>query len=268
VVQSQSGLSTEPAPRMNGSALAGQVLPVVGFDTAGVEVRGRAGVSHYASWLGGEERQRTMRLADVQVTFAPESSFAITPVLRGYQVKEGVYTYAGVTGVAGYGKASAWGSVGQWLGRGAGMGAPWTAGATVRIHPRVAVNVSRRRDTVDPLYSSPPQTSWSVGFSVQVSGPTGPPSPPLPAAYVGGRATIRLPISDSATPPRIAGDFNNWQPQPMNRASGYWTYTVAAVPGVYNYAFVNQQGEWFVPRNVPGRKDDGMGGQVAVLVVQ
>jgi hypothetical protein len=45
---------------------------------------------------------------------------------------------------------------------------------------------------------------------------------------------------------------------------------VARLPiasGVYNYAFRSASGEWFVPASTPGRKDDGMGGHVAVLVV-
>jgi len=255
------------ADSLNGRAIAGQALPVLGFDAAGFEVRGRAGVSHYASWFGAEARQRTVRLADVQVTFTPKSSLALTPVVRAYHAEEGAYSYGGVTATAGYGKAGVWGTLGQWLGRGAHNGAPWAVGATLRVHPRFALSASYRRDTVDPLYSSPPQTSWGVGFSIQVSGPTRPP-PPSPAAYVGGRATIRLPVSESATPPRIAGDFNNWQPQPMDRAGDHWTYTVALAAGVYNYAFVNEQGEWFVPKSMPGRRDDGMGGHLAVLVVR
>jgi hypothetical protein len=90
----------------------------------------------------------------------------------------------------------------------------------------------------------------------------------VPTSYAGGRATTRLPVSESATAPRIAGDFNKWQPQPMARNGKDWTFTVAVAPGVYNYAFVNDKGEWFVPASVPGRRNDGMGGHVAVLVVR
>jgi hypothetical protein len=54
----------------------------------------------------------------------------------------------------------------------------------------------------------------------------------------------------------------------MQREGDHWTYTVAVPRGVYNYAFVDADGTWFVPKGVPGRKDDGMGGQVAVLVVR
>jgi hypothetical protein len=53
----------------------------------------------------------------------------------------------------------------------------------------------------------------------------------------------------------------------MQRTGERWTITVALAPGVYNYAFVNSRGDWFVPEKHPGRKADGMGGHVAVLVV-
>jgi hypothetical protein len=66
----------------------------------------------------------------------------------------------------------------------------------------------------------------------------------------------------------IAGDFTNWQPQPMQQTGKAWTYTTQLAPGVYNYAFVDANGTWFVPEDHPGRKDDGMGGSVAVLVVR
>ena len=38
-------------------------------------------------------------------------------------------------------------------------------------------------------------------------------------------------------------------------------------PGVYRYSFRSESGEWFVPESTPGRRPDGMGGFVAVLVV-
>jgi len=39
------------------------------------------------------------------------------------------------------------------------------------------------------------------------------------------------------------------------------------MPGVYHYTFRSATGEWFVPVSTAGRRDDGMGGFVAVLVV-
>jgi hypothetical protein len=124
-----------------------------------------------------------------------------------------------------------------------------------------------RRDTFDPLYRQPAQTSWSVGLSLQVGGAAPSAAPPVPAAYVDGRATLRLPVAASGAQPSIAGDFNDWTPAPMTRDGDHWTYTVALARGVYHYAFVDPAGGWFVPEGVPGRRDDGMGGHVAVLVV-
>ena len=65
----------------------------------------------------------------------------------------------------------------------------------------------------------------------------------------------------------IAGDFNNWQPAPMEREGGDWIVRLPLSPGVYHYAFRAASGDWFVPPSTPGRRDDGMGGFVAVLVV-
>jgi hypothetical protein len=95
-----------------------------------------------------------------------------------------------------------------------------------------------------------------------------PPAAPVPADYENGTATIRVPASLFSSPPRVAGDFNGWKPAPMERAGASWSYSVVTAPGVYNYAFVAPDGTWYVPDGVPGRKDDGMGGQVAVLVIR
>ena len=63
----------------------------------------------------------------------------------------------------------------------------------------------------------------------------------------------------------IAGDFNNWQPTPMQREGDSWVVRLPVGPGVYHYAFRSATGTWFVPSSTPGRRDDGMGGHVAVL---
>jgi hypothetical protein len=53
----------------------------------------------------------------------------------------------------------------------------------------------------------------------------------------------------------------------MQREGSHWTYALRLDPGVYHYAFVAEDGTWFVPESQPGRQADGMGGHVAVLVV-
>ena len=254
----------EPAPSLSGSAFAAEALPMIGYESSRMQAYVRAGVSHYNSRFGDRNTGRTVRLADGQITFAPSPSFLIMPAVRHFRADEGDYTYTGVSALAGNSRVNGWATVGQWLS--ADVSTPWAAGATVRVHDRATLNASVRRDVIDPLYLAPPQTAWNVGVSVLVGGKL--PGAPIPARYEGGRATIRLSTKDAPAQLSIAGDFNDWKPAPMHRSGDEWTFTTALKPGVYNYAFVKEDGEWFVPTKYPGRKDDGMGGHVAVLVVE
>ena len=53
----------------------------------------------------------------------------------------------------------------------------------------------------------------------------------------------------------------------MVREGADWVLRVPLSAGVYHYTFQSATGEWFVPASAPGRRDDGFGGYVAVLVV-
>jgi hypothetical protein len=260
-----------PAPGgadRSGYALAGQLMPVLGYEGYPVQLQLRAGVSRYAAKFGDQRSDRSVRLTDLQVTLTPASSFAIVPVAQRYQARGETSTmFTGVSAMTASGAGTLWASIGRWTG-GRSEGTPWSVGGRLSLHPVVSLDAAVRRDTFDPLSLQVAQTSWSIGLSVLASGRARPVTPPVPAAYENGRATIRLPVSATATPPSIAGDFNGWKPAPMEREGGYWVYRVVVVPGVYNYAFVGADGTWFVPENVPGRKADGMGGFVAVVVVR
>lgn len=255
----------------HGSALAGQVMPVIGYEGVNFDIHARAGVSTYRAEFGGTSLTRTVRAADLQLTYAPTAAVAIMPVARYFvhDADPGMM-YVGAAAVVAQGPVSVWGSAGRFVDGVADDVDPaaYAAGLMLRLQQRLSVQASVRRDGFDPLYMTPPQTAWSMGASLLIGGRAGPPPAPVPASYDDGRATITLPVSDAATAPSIAGDFNGWTPQPMQRAGDDWTYAVAVAPGVYNYAYVSADGTWFVPESVPGRRDDGMGGHVAVLVVE
>jgi hypothetical protein len=252
----------------SGHAFVGQALPVLGYEASTFQLQVRAGVSRYAAKFGDQRSDRSVRLADLQVTVTPTSSFAIVPMMQRYQASgEAATMFTGVSAVTASTVGSLSASVGRWAG-GRSEGTPWSVGGRLSLHPRVSLDGAVRRDTFDPLSLQAAQTSWSIGLSVLTAGRVRPVAPPVPAAYVNGQATIRLPASASNTRPSIAGDFNGWQPAPMEREGDHWVYRVAVTPGVYNYAFVGADGTWFVPEGVPGRKDDGMGGFVAVVVVR
>ena len=255
-----------PAPAQSGYAGAFQAMPVIGVETSKIQAHVRAGVSRYASEFADVRFDRTVTAADAQLTLLPSSSVAIMPVVRHFIADEGDHTYGGVTAVAGKSGLTVWGSTGQWLTLDQ-QEITWAAGASLRLQERLTLSGSARRDVFDPLYNTPGQTAWQVGVAVKL-GNVAPLSAPVPAVFDAGKATIRLPAAHTAAPPRVAGDFTNWKPQPMQRSGDAWVYAVSLQPGVYNYAFVDESGNWFVPEKYPGRKQDGMGGVVAVLVVK
>jgi hypothetical protein len=265
----------QPASTTSGHALAGSALPVALFTHGPVQIQARAGVSLYSATIAGQQRNRTVALGDAQVAYQPSPSLALMPIVRRFQAAhESGSTYGGVSAVIAQGRVSFVAGIGRWL---AGVGSAssdlqtaWQLGASLHLSDRTALNASARRDGFDPLYLNPPQTSWSVGFALALGARIHTPPAPVPAAYSGGRATIELPVAKAGTQAgvSIAGDFNDWKPSPMERSGDTWRYTVALAPGVYNYSFVSADGTWFVPEGVAGRKDDGMGGHVAVLVVK
>ena len=248
----------------SGFAGAAQVMPVLGIETAKLHVHVRGGASQYVSEIGEQRRDRRVTLADAQLTLFPTPAIAFMPAVRHFIAEEADYTMASVTGFAGVGKLNVWGSVGRWL-NADDRAATWSAGASLRLDDRWQLSASGRRDVLDPLYATPDQTSWSLGLAMKLGGVT----PRMPAAVVNaGMTIIKLPAAQSPAAPRVAGDFSGWTPQPMQRRGDHWIYQVALQPGVYNYAFVDANGAWFVPEKHPGRKRDGMGGDVAVLVVR
>ena len=145
--------------------------------------------------------------------------------------------------------------------------AGWGAGIDVTLTDRLALWSSVRQEAPDPLYWNLPRRSWSVGMTRRFN--RGGLTQPLAATQTdAGGVLIRLNAADvDGSAVSVAGDFNGWRPVPMQREGSEWLARLQLAPGVYHYAFRSERGQWFVPPSVPGRRDDGMGGYVAVLVV-
>src|SRR5262249_55899724 len=125
---------------------------------------------------------------------------------------------------------------------------------------------SIRQEAPDPLYWNSVRRTWSVGITHRL-GRAAPAFIATPHFEPDG-VVIHIPVADAPGDMLlIAGDFNEWKPMPMVRENDQWTIRLQLPKGVYHYAFRAARGDWFVPASVAGRRDDGMGGQVAVLVV-
>ncbi|HEX6589413.1 MAG TPA: glycogen-binding domain-containing protein [Longimicrobiales bacterium] len=254
---------------VTGWGAAAEAMPFVGWRAGNVHLEARAGVASLLSdGTHIEEQTRTAFVADAFAETAVWRSLVLRGDGRWVSASEGGFPYAGVT-VAWEGPFALWGSVGQWFDP-AAESLSWRAGVALPVGNRVALLLNGEHEEIDPVHATPARTTWGAGVRVML-GALARVSEPLPDAYVDGVATISLDAeATDARTPSIAGDFNDWTPAPMTRdeTADAWTFRIPVAPGVYHYSFVDADGNWFVPEGTPGRRSDGMGGYVAVLVVE
>jgi hypothetical protein len=192
-------------------------------------------------------------------------TFSVEGDARWVHAVEGTYPFVGVTVARQTSRVGVWGQAGKWLATTLDDRV-WGAGAAASVGARTTVWGSVRQEGRDPLYWNTRRRVWSIGLTQQLGSP--PPALAPVTRTQAGTVVVRMRASDApAGPVSIAGDFNKWQAAPMQRDGAEWVVRLPLASGVYNYAFRSASGEWFVPASTPGRKDDGMGGHVAVLVV-
>lgn len=240
-----------------------EAIPFARFSAGLGFVEGRGGWrGHTLSFAGGRERR------DVLETGARAGYGAIVRMegdVRWVHATEGTYPSVGATVMYDGAPVQVWGQMGKWL-RDDLDQATWGGGLAVTLGARASVWASVRHEAPDPLYWNSTRRTWSVGMTQRL-GRVASPIRPAPPSQTGG-VLLTLRVADA--PPgqvSIAGDFNTWQPVPMQREGNEWVVRLPLAPGAYHYAFRSATGEWFVPSSTPGRRDDGMGGHVAVLMV-
>lgn len=256
-------LFRDPVLDQTGTGGTIEVLPVVRLATGATALELRGGWrGHALAYAGVTERRgvveggarvthgRTVRIsADTRVVGAPEGSFP----------------YVGGTLAYSRPAFQAWAHAGRWM-HDTLDDVAWNAGAGYAVSRRVSLWTSVRQDGRDPLYWNATRRSWTVGLTTTFG--RGAYALPSPARLDEGYVTIRVPVAEAPGPALwVAGSFNDWQPAPMTRDGRAWVLRVPLAPGVYRYAFRSADGTWFVPPSIEGRRDDGMGGHVAVLVV-
>lgn len=249
-----------------GWGAAGDALAVLELRKSRGSVEIRGGASQYRHAFGELTLDRTLPQAHVRTSLAPDRNGLLQFEARRYWADEGTLSRLDATGIARRGAITLWLSAGRWV-EGPVTGSPWSFGASFDVHHRAVLVASARREPYDPLYLTPDRTTWNAGISLRFGAPESVRAP-VPQTYEAGVATVAISSDGIRGVPRVAGDFNEWQPAPMTRENGRWVFRVRVEPGVYNYAFVDEEGTWFVPESTPGRKPDGFGGHVAVLVVE
>lgn len=260
----------EETPSITGWGAAAEVMPLVTWSGARVGLEARAGVVSFISDGNHVDYlQRTSFVADATARAAAWRALSLRAEGRWVSAPEGGFPFAGIA-LAWDGTFAVWGALGRWLDD-AAQAPSWRAGAAVPLGDRVALVLNAEHEEIDPVYATPARTTWGAGLRVLLGAPAAGVREPVPDAYADGIATIRLDVDEAGSgTPSIAGDFNEWTPAPMtlDPATGAWQFRTPLQPGVYHFAFVDEAGNWFVPEGTPGRRSDGMGGHVAVLVVE
>jgi hypothetical protein len=191
--------------------------------------------------------------------------FRVQGDVKWVRASEGTFPFVGGSIVYNGLPLQVWVQTGKWLSDELDEIA-WGVGTGVALGARATLWANVRQEAPDPLYWNAARRTWSVGVTRQL-GRGAPILQPAPRSEAGG-VVIQVPAADvPGDSLAIAGDFNKWQAVPMQLEGRVWVIRLPLAPGVYNYAFRSARGEWFVPASIGGRRDDGMGGHVAVLVV-
>jgi hypothetical protein len=256
---------TEATPNQSGGGGGGEASALAFAGRGPFQLEMRGGAAGVTSDIG---EVRTSRLLPTVTGRLSADVLPVQVALEGrrwWDPDSGGHTYAGASAQLAKRSWQIWASAGSWL-AGGSSDPLLAAGGTLAVGSRLQIEGSWREPTFDPLYGSTTSRSFALGASVRVGGSDAVRAP-VPARYENGQAVIRLPGTGIQGVPRIAGDFTNWEPQPMQARADGWEFAALLQPGVYSYAFVDEQGQWFVPEDTPGRKSDDMGGYQAVLIV-
>jgi hypothetical protein len=240
-----------------------EAMPFARLAFGGGFIEGRGGWrGHTLSFAGVRENRRVF---ETGARGGYGTMVRVQGDARWVHASEGTYPFLGATVTYIGSRVDVWGQTGKWLADDLAE-REWAFGSGVSLGGRTSLWGSVRQEAPDPLYWNSTRRTWSIGLTQRL-GTIAAPLVPVSRSQ-SGTVAVRLAAADiPAEAVSIAGDFNNWQPTPMQRESGEWVVHLTLSPGVYHYAFRSNTGDWFVPPSAPGRRDDGMGGYVAVLVV-
>jgi hypothetical protein len=233
---------------------------------AGTRFELRAGGRHGVHGVGGDVTQRLLGRVGAG------AARTLGPVEVGAEVdhwlaEEGGYAQVGGRVSLTQPRFQAWAALEHWLDSDLGP-TGWAAGIRVPVTARMALVARGGLQAADVLFWIPAQRTFSVGLQLHAGGDPLVSALPVPLVRDAARpVTLTLPAA-AADAPAVAGTFSGWERVPMRRVGNEWRVELNLAPGVHEYAFVAADGTWFVPEGTPGRKPDGFGGHVAVVIIR
>lgn len=252
-------------PDAEGRGFLLELVPFIGTSLGMTRLELGSGARYYANRFADENEARAA--SDTYLLASAPLTRGVSAGARGRYVhtEDGGFPFASVGVDVAVGEALLSAHAGHWLGN--LLSKPvYGASATLLVGRRTAVFASFDQEAPDPLFWNPVRTSWGVGVSYQLGKASSRPAVSAPV-QPGGPVTFRVPLAEDADQVSVAGDFNGWDPVPMQRVGDEWAFTLSLQPGVYHYSFRRGDGTWFLPSTVSSRTDDGFGGESGVLIV-
>jgi len=148
-----------------------------------------------------------------------------------------------------------------------GLGVPWTGVAVAAAAVVLAyvggwqVGQNRNEPTGQVAQTGAPVTSLNIDG--------GGPADDASGANVEYVRLTYVPTDPTVGRVAIAGSFNDWNPgsTPLLRKNGVWVTILVLPPGSYEYMFVEDDTRWVTDPLADRTRDDGFGGENAVLDV-
>lgn len=270
----------DPAGDVNGAGGLLTAEPYLAFATRSLHARLGGGVRAAGTHAAGDGSAGSILPSGEKVSTATTAGVAAADVRfgpsRGVRLRgrgEALFLdgstlpHAELTVIVGHPHGTVWAGVDHWESdekRETG----WTLGASLDLTAAFVAQASVGRSTGDPLFGTEPRDTWSVGLRYRFAERPGRSSAVALTEYEAGAVQLRVPADAGEGRISVAGSFNGWRKVPMQPHGGDWTVELSLAPGYYEVAFVDETGRWFVPEGMNGRRSDGMGGWIMVLVVR
>ena len=240
--------------------------PYVAVSGATFRARLGGGVRASGTSVAGTSSGRTAGVGAADVRFAPAGRLSGGARAEVLFLEAETLPHGSIGLVFDHDQGYVWAGLDRWQGderRETG----WYAGGSLDLSETLSARVNFGRTSGEPMFDTPARQTWSIALRYRFADRPGRGRLESLPEYDAGRVRLRISAAEGNGTLAVGGSFNGWQPVPMTRSGDAWTITLELDPGYYEIAFVDETGDWFVPASFPGRRSDGMGGWVAILIV-